>query len=180
MKNIIFGIAIWLLATASATAAESASKPTIRDLDRLIGIWEFEDAATENAGYEYVETGTRICAYALDDKYIRCESKGKAKDKERTYVFYFNYNDADERFEMLSMFGNYSRKILYHLTVSEDGRRIDLTTGPNPEEDEIERSWATISFQSDDQFTWESRLNKGGDLPDHWPVTFRETARRKN
>ncbi len=41
MNNILFGFVIGLLVTASAAAQETTEKPTIRDLDRLIGVWEF-------------------------------------------------------------------------------------------------------------------------------------------
>ena len=156
--------------------AQEEPTPTIQDLHRLIGTWKFEDSATENAGYEYSETGTRVCEYAIDDQYIRCESHGKTDTKERTYVFYWNYNKEDERFEMISLFGNYSRKIQYHVAVSDDGKRIDMTSGPNPEEEEREQSWATVIFHDDGTAIWESRSNSGDDLPNHWPVTFLDVA----
>lgn len=178
MRSLLVIILNLSLLWSQAQAQQNGDAPSIRDLELLIGDWTFVDAATEYAGYEYSESGTRSCAYALDEQYIRCVSKGRARGKDRTYVFYINYNSEDERFEMLSMWSNYSRKALYHLLVSDDGRRIDLMNGPNPEEEEREQTWGTIIFQSDDKFIWESRLNKGNELPDHWPVTFRETADR--
>ena len=103
-----------------------AADPSIKDLNRLIGTWQFEDRSLPALGFEYLETGTRACAYALDEAYIRCVSTGATKGKLRTYEFHFNYNAIDARFEMVAMFSNYGPKQIYVVSLCDDGRRHDL------------------------------------------------------
>lgn len=115
-----------------------------------------------------------MAALLMPPAYIRCESRGTLRDRTRHYLWFINWNRLDERFEMVGLFGNSPRKIFYTLRVSEGGRRIDLTTEPNAAG---ERNWSTITFE-DDRMVWETRLNRRGDPPDHWPVMYREISRR--
>ncbi len=60
--------------------------------------------------------------------YIVCESRGtNHRGGERTFLWYFNYNDQDERFEIVSLFEGFARKLMYTVEVSEDGHALQLT-----------------------------------------------------
>jgi hypothetical protein len=163
---------------APSGAAQTVPGPSIRDLSWLIGVWEFDDRSTAAAGFDYQETGTRTCAWALDDQYIRCESRGTSRGRTRTYVFYINWNSITRQFDMLSMHPNTPRKALMSGLATNGGRHLDLRSETVVDDGIATRSWATIVFDGKDRVVWESRSNRGTDLPDHWPMRFREEARR--
>lgn len=153
--------------------------PDIRSVDWLVGEWEFADRAML-PGSSYEEYGTRSCVYALDNQYIRCESRGTSGDTTRTYVFYLNYNAQSERFEMLSMWGNIPGKALYTGTLSADGRQLELRDEAlDTDDDGIQRrSWAVITYDDNGSMVWES-----GSAPDgaeRGPVRYRDDATRLN
>ena len=177
-----FMVLIVCLGAASLAAAsgrtQPAPGPSIRDLSWLIGVWEFDDRSTAAAGFDYQETGTRTCGWALDDQYIRCESRGTSRGRTRTYVFYINWNSITQQFDMLSMHPNTPRKALMSGRATSGGHHLDLRSDVVIDEGVASRSWATITFDGKDQIVWESRSNRGTDRPDHWPMRFREEARR--
>ena len=114
IRRMTASVTLLLLLAAGARADERAP---LQKLDWLIGAWEFDDSEVNG---DYRETGTRVCAYGLDDQYIICKSKGvSSSGNERTYHWYINYNKVDDRFEMTSLLGNFPRKLLHTLTVSE-------------------------------------------------------------
>ncbi|MCG8435764.1 MAG: hypothetical protein MJA83_17210, partial [Gammaproteobacteria bacterium] len=153
--NIALGIS--LAAFAGAGFAAEAD-PALKKLDWLIGSWNFVD--TEING-EYQEKGTRVCDYALDNHYILCESKGTSHTgRERTYLFYFNYNKLDERYEMTGLFGGFPRKIFYTLEVSENGHDIELDNNEITTEGIVRTSLQTITYNGKDQYVWNIRLGE--------------------
>jgi hypothetical protein len=169
------------LSLAQTAATPAALEPSIRDLSVLIGEWEFEDRSTAALGFDYVETGTRSCGYALDNSYIRCTSTGMSRGKQRTYEFSFNYNRLDKRFEMVALHGDYGPKSVYNVTVSENGKRIDLVVnrGCRGDPPVCSSNWGTIRVVDANTMTWETRRNRSTDQPDTWPVITIDTARRK-
>jgi hypothetical protein len=179
LKSLCVALFSVSVAATMAQAQTSSAEPSIRDLDRLIGTWEFEDVATAAAGLDYREAGTRVCAYALDDQYVRCDSKGVIRGTERTYVFYFNYNKLERRFEMVALHGNYPRKTFYTVAVFDGGLRIELTSEKLPGDQSPNRSRATINFEAGDRAVWETRISKPGQPSNHWPVAFRDVAYRR-
>jgi hypothetical protein len=113
-------------ATLGTPTAALAQEPGIERLDWLIGEWDFADAEIDG---EYRETGTRVCEYTLGGDYIVCESEGTDhRGRTRSYVWYFNYNDRDERYEITSLFQGLGMKALYTAEVSDDGYRLESPT----------------------------------------------------
>lgn len=157
-----------------------AESPSIKDLDRLIGTWKYEDRSLPALGFDYVDTGVRTCAYALNGAYIRCVSVGNANGKSRTYEFSFNYNMIDERFEMVAMFSDYGPKQNYVVSVSENGTRIDLVSQRIPRKGQpyTDQSWATIVFEGRDTAIWTTRRNRSTRPPDEWPAITVDKATR--
>lgn len=162
-----------MLLLAAATAAE----PSIKDLEWMIGDWAFHDVATEAAGFKYEEKGTRSCRWALRDQYIRCESQGGTAARPRTYVNYFNYNAAEKRFEMVSMWSNHPPKDIRAGEAAAGGRELRLRQ-LRPERDDdgiIKQSWAVMRFDGKGSWTWESGSRPEG-AADDGPVRFRDVA----
>lgn len=157
-----------------------AANPSIKNLDRLIGTWRYEDRSLPALGFDYLDTGVRTCAYALNGAYIRCVSVGHSNGKSRTYEFSFNYNSIEERFEMVAMFSDYGPKQNYVVTVNDGGRRIDLVGQRTTRRGQAysDQSWATIVFDGDDTMTWTTRRNRSTSHHDEWPAITVDNARR--
>ena len=85
LRVFAIGICAACLFSIAAAGETSPHEPSIQDLDVLIGKWRYVDQSTELAGFDYRETGTTECAYALDDAYIRCDGEGVFNGKSRTF-----------------------------------------------------------------------------------------------
>ena len=168
------------LVYCTAPASAQNAQPSTRDLDRILGTWSFEDASAADNGASYRETGVRTCALALGDTYIRCESRGRsAKGTERTYLFYFNYNAVDRRYEMRSLHSSWSQTQRFELRIMPDGS-WHVFRGAAPSADgRVSRSnWGVIRFPDADTMIWETRLNRADEPPDRWPLSFVDNAKR--
>lgn len=163
-------------AAPSATPSQAQPDP-LSPLDGLLGRWTFEDRSTAEAGFDYVERGTRVCERAIKDSYVVCRSVSEGP-RPREYHFFFNYNDIDKRFEMIALFSNWGRKMRYDVRVFDGGRRLELVADAQVRPDRVDRSWATIRVESDSRIVWETRRNRSDRLPDDWPVITREVATR--
>lgn len=166
-------------APAQAVTADTSGTtvPSIRQLAWLIGRWDFVDRSLA-PGDSYRETGVRECGWALDDQYIRCESRGTVGGRGRTYLFFFNWNSLDSRFEMVALHGNYGRKTFFTAKLSDQGKRLDLLQDRTTHETANSRTWGTLHFDGHDRILWETRINRRDQLPDTWPILYRDEARR--
>jgi hypothetical protein len=160
--------------------AAAVAEPSIKDLGWMIGDWTFRDVATEAAGFEYEERGTRSCGWAMDSAYIRCESHGGTAGKPRTYVTYINYNAAAKRFEMVSMWSNHPPKTVHFGAIAKGGRELTLRLSQPTKDDRgiLKDQWALVRFDGKSTWTWESG-ERLGDAPADGPVRFRDVATRK-
>lgn len=170
MKAFLAALLVSGFVTSTTAAAE---EPSVQDLDALIGTWEFSDEATELAGFTYREEGRSTCRYDLDDTHIRCDSVATYNDKDRHYVTYISYNDIAETFEMISLFGNFPEKSSFTLRPSDDFTRLELIGDPMRQRNgTLSRNYGVITFSGPDSFTWETRLNRSHEAPNHWPLKF--------
>lgn len=153
MRKRMLGLLL-LCVMAVTTGVLSAQERGIEELEWLLGEWTFEDVEIDG---EYRESGTRVCEYALGDEYIVCESLGvNHRGAERAYLWYFNYNGEDQRFEVTSLFQGYPRKLLYSAVVHEDGRRLELTYGSWEGDQVVVDGGATVTYNGSDQYIWEN------------------------
>lgn len=172
------GLLVVMVLTASSAMAQQP-RDSLSSLNWLIGTWDYRDASMDGAA-SYADAGERTCQRALRDAYILCESSGRTARGERRYLFYINWNTNDRRYEMVALFSDYGRKVVYELRLSDEGRRIDLMAPRFPTASGgTSQSWATITFDGDRTATWDTRINTNRDLPDHWPIRFRERADRR-
>ncbi|MFN0120929.1 MAG: hypothetical protein ACKV2V_10535 [Blastocatellia bacterium] len=174
---VVVGATSMAFAQSGKSDGAALSPPGLRDLAWLTGRWEFEDRAV-TASDTYAEKGTRQCEWALDEQYIRCESRGVINGRARTYVFYFNWNKLDNRFEMVALHGNYPRKTFFTIKVSEQGRRLDLLSEKTTRDGIASQSWGTIRYDGQDKLSWETRINRSDQPPDSWNLLYREESRR--
>ena len=165
-----------ILLALAATAAD----PSIKDLSWMIGDWAFHDVATEAAGFNYEERGTRSCRWALRDQYIRCESQGGSAARSRSYVSYLNYNAAEKRFEMVSMWSNHPPKLVQFGELAASGRelRLRMPAAQRDDDGKLKQSWAVWTFDGKSTWTWDSGSRVDG-APDDGPVRFRDIATKQ-
>lgn len=143
----------WAIATVCIFTADAhAQTRRIQELSWLVGEWTFEDYAVEG---EYREVGTRVCEFTLGDEYIQCDSHGvDHRGNERHYIWFFNYNSDDERFEVTSLLQGFPRKLLYVANVAEAGRRLELTYGSWEGSEVVVDGGATVTYNGSDQYVW--------------------------
>lgn len=147
---------VWPTALVACVLAAGSTvlgqRPSIRDLDWLVGEWSFTD---EQINGDYRETGSRSCAYALGGDYIRCESRGRDhRGRERSYVWYFNYNSVESRFEITSLFQDNPRKFLYSATLHDEGRRLEIRFGSWEGDGLKVEGGASVVYNGRDQYVW--------------------------
>ena len=149
---------------------------TIDRLDWMIGEWSFDD---QEVNGDYRETGSRVCTWTLDKKYIQCANSGtNHRGKERTTVWYISYNSMDERYEIVGMFGDYPRKNLYVATPDETGHVVELVNESWSADGMVPMNLATITYDGGDEWLWEIRTGQPNPETGAHPVTFRDLAVR--
>lgn len=118
------------------TTASYSNPPSVKDLHFLIGTWQVEEV---NQGKNWWEKCTRTGTYVLDSTYIQLESVAvSSTGKKRTYRFMIHFDKTVNQFEMICMYGNWS-KIQTDLLVWDREKRI-LTIRNKPQEGEyVER-----------------------------------------
>lgn len=181
MRLFNIALLVCILCTNPATASEhtkehNKEQASIQDLVWLIGKWEYADKSLSGS---YSDIGIRNCTYALRDKYILCESKGLTNsDKERSYLFYFNYNSRNNRFEMTALFSDYPSKVLYQLQLSDDNHRIEITSENWNEDGLGKNNSATIQYNGSDTILWEIYSLENDVQAADREVVFRDIATR--
>jgi hypothetical protein len=139
-------------AVLGTPAVALAQEPGIERLDWLIGEWDFADAEIDG---EYRETGTRVCEYMLGGDYIVCESEGTDhRGRTRSYVWYFNYNDREERYEITSLFQGLGMKALDTAEVSENGHWLEISCGVWEGDGVVVEGGATVVYNGTDRYVW--------------------------
>lgn len=172
-RSIMVGFLAAVVVSVVDASDAPPHEPSVRDLDLLIGKWRYVDESTKLAGFDYRETGTTECRYALDGAYIRCDGKGLYNGNSRTFVEFLNYNRFTGEFQRVGMFGNHPAIARFTLEISEDGRRIEQRGAPMPQRDgTFTHNWGVITFADDNHYTWHVRLNRSNEPPDHWPLRF--------
>ncbi|WDI30614.1 hypothetical protein PUV54_11675 [Hyphococcus flavus] len=182
MKNFVRGVACAFVAAFLClfpTYAAEDKEHSIADLDFLLGKWRFVDESTEIAGFEYREEGEMICESALDERYIACHCEGASNGKTRHYVNYYSYNNLAGEFQLTSLFGNYPEKSHFRIKLDEGENGFSMIGDPMRIPDgRRSTNWSVISLEGPDRIRWETRLNRTGEAPDHWPLKFVATYER--
>ncbi len=177
--NLLKRTVLLFVIILGVSPALAQDAPSLDRLDWMIGTWRFEDRAMPAAGFDYAEAGERICTRVLDGRYIQCISTGHTEQSQRTYIHYWTWNDAQARFELISLFGNTPVRSLAYGTVSEDGRVIELSDDPYDEDGSLFQSHYRIEYDGLGSFVWESRRGPAGEAPLD-AVRFREESTRLN
>ena len=173
MKLSRFVLSVVAVLWVFGIAAAEASKKSTQDLSAFIGKWRFVDESTELAGFDYREEGTLHCYYAYGDAYIQCDGEGDNGRATRTYSGFLNYNSITDQYEWVGIFANHPEKAFFVLTVSEDGRRIEMRGRPmNQRDGSTTQNWAVVEFDGDERFTWDTYLNRSTDALNSWPLSF--------
>ena len=152
MTRWLLSMSILAAATAHPTERLWGQEDQIGQLEWLVGEWTFEDVEIDG---EYREAGTRSCEYTLGGDYIVCESLGvDHRGQERSYIWYFNHNPDESRFEVTSLLEGYPAKLLYTATLHDAGRRLELSYGSWEGDLVVVDGGATVTYNGTDQYVW--------------------------
>ncbi|MEX0313004.1 MAG: hypothetical protein AB3N18_02425 [Allomuricauda sp.] len=188
-KNITFLFACSCLLTLSSQ--ESTKKPTIKDLDFLIGKWEvqfdFYETHHPEKGVWFTEKGEQTCYYSLnlngEPKYILCEGKlicdsGRFKGRERTFLSAIRYGNFVDGFERIGIFSNWPGTAIELLDYSPKKNQITIK-GKLDVRSGLERYQDVYSF--DKTYTSYTRENVANfpDMPiTQFNLTFKSVGKK--
>lgn len=154
-------------------------EPSIRQLEGWIGSWKVEEVFLPGSKDENRTKSERRCEYILNNTYIRCETKEYSiKSGTREYQFFINYNNAFKRFEMISIYSNWSQQRRDIIVPDSTGKRWDLIGLPTVENNIERKIWGVIEFKND-QMIWTGKLNTSQMKPDEWKLLFIEESIRQ-
>lgn len=130
---------------------------SIKDLDFLIGKWEVSEIVAAGTENEYTETGTRECAYFMDGNWIKCETRGKRRGRDRSYTFLINYHPEKEYFQFLSLSSDYPDCGISAWVID---KNADVIRGRSTSGYE---SIHSINFEDKDKIVWQGLYPRAGD-----------------
>lgn len=175
MRSSVF-VSIALLVTSAR--ASYAQERNIKALSNWLGTWHVDEVFMPGTKNEIRTKSTRTCAYFLKDTYIKCETIEHNEKGAREYQFLINYNEQNKRFEMLSVYSNWSQQRRDVIVPDSAGTRWDVIGLPTIEHDVERRIWGVMEFKSD-KITWTGKLNTSLMKPDEWTLLYIETSTRK-
>lgn len=161
-----------LMFAVPLVADEAAEKkPTIQDLDFLVGTWrirfEIYDTHQPDRGVLFVEEGTQTCRYDLplngEPKFIVCDAELEAQDgsesvggRSRTFRESIRYNQFLGSFERIGHFSNWpshsEERVFYH----PDRRELE-TRGRLAVQDGLMERYEDIYTFSEDHRSYQRR-----------------------
>lgn len=127
MTRIFFKLTASMVIAGLTLIAPAFAKdsPGTADLDFLLGSWALEAHQSPGTERETRDNGERVCAYVLDDAYIRCDTQvRRSNGRSRKVVSLHNYNGVVERYESLYYFSNWPVKPLARTEILRDADTI--------------------------------------------------------
>lgn len=147
---------------------------SVKDLDFLIGKWEVSEIVYAGTDKEYIETGSRECAYHMDGSWIKCETMGKRHGRDRSYTFLINYHPEKEYFQFLSFSSDYPDLGVTAWEIDTDAKMIIGRSTQGYE------SIHSINFKDTDKIIWQGLYPRAGeDATLELHPMWTETATRK-
>lgn len=182
-SRVVFALVTVLVALVIPvqTALGQSRAERVRALAPLVGTWDTEDTYRPDSPSPSVERGERRCAFTMLDQYVECTTRGRnASGREREYRFYLTWDADRGRYTFLSIWSNTGGMSLTTFTIDSTGQEWDIRgTTPYVEDGVEHRSWSTLRWVNADSIVWTGRQNLSSERPDAWPITFRETWRRR-
>lgn len=156
------------------TGLFNVNAQSIKDLDFLVGKWEVREIVFAGTDKEYIETGSRECAYYMDGSWIKCETMGKRHGRDRSYTFLINYHPAEEYFQFLSLSSDYPDLGVSAWEIDTDAQIIRGRSTQGYE------SIHSINFKNNDKIIWQGLYPRvGEDAKLELQPMWTETAIRK-
>ena len=165
-------------------------KPTVRDLDFLLGTWDitFEIYDTHNPerGILFKERGVQHCSFDLEQNgepmFITCRGEVTSdKGRTRTFQESIRYGTFVNTFERIGIFSNWpgtSEELLYFHS---DSRKIEIKGQLKVQDGMLERYEDIYSFN--EEYTFYDRRNVANfsDMPvKEFNLTLVGTGRKRN
>ncbi|MEO9485858.1 MAG: hypothetical protein ABJG47_20540 [Ekhidna sp.] len=156
----------------------SALSQSIKDLDFLIGEWEVKETLYPGTERTWTENGKRTCGYYLKDRFIKCESLtvDSRNQKERAYVYFFNYDEKQECFQVTSLAHDFPLHGQHKWFLDKENKIIQAISPVNVFQDKFFRG--TIDFSNPDKIVWNGWASKY--IKDkEWKQVFNDVTSRK-
>lgn len=151
LKLLTMGL-ISMLLVASPLFSQDLNHQ-MQSLRWMLGTWHYEDTS---ASGDYQEKGIRVCQSIYDGDAIRCESKGQTgSGKSRTYAFQLRFNPLDSRYEMVAVFSDYPRVLLYTFQVKDSGNTVLFENDVWTKDGFVRLNRSRLSFDGDRSYVWE-------------------------
>lgn len=145
-------IIIIVLTFSSMLITAQKESQDIKSLDFLIGTWEVRE---ENKEKQYWEETIRVASYTLDGNYIKIDHKAiDSKGRKRHILWFINYNKKTERYEMISMFGNWYKTQFDILTWNKKERKLTFKNHPSCEGEYHNRVGEMVFNKNFNEYVW--------------------------
>ncbi len=138
---------------------------SIQDLNFLIGQWTVHETLFPGADRSYVENGTRVCGYYLDDSFIRCESStlSSRTGRQRSYTYLINYDAQEDCFWVTALSNHFPKHDKQQWFLDIDHEQILAIIPRSVFNNQFVR--AIISYKDRNRLVWDGWYSKfRGDL----------------
>jgi len=174
--------------TLGWTQEESEPKPTIQDLDFLIGTWDvtfgFYDPRKPGSEVALTEKGIVICKFDMEfngiAKFIVCEGKMDGSNGwKRTFKEYTEYNRLKNTFERIAIYSNWPGMARDQVIYNSEERLLDIRGTLDVQNHLVERYQDYYRFNEDFTAYERTAVSNFSDMPvDEYNLVFKSSARK--
>ena len=190
MKILVAALCLTVGLTSVGLTQEEGSepKPTIQDLDFLVGTWEvsFDFYNPREPGSEprFFETGVVTCSYDMEfngvAKFIVCEGKMDGSNGwKRTFKEYTEFNSLKDSFERIAIYSNWPGMARDLVIFDSEKKVLDVRGTLDVEDHIVERYQDYYNF-NDDFSAYERVVHTNfSDMPvNEYNLVFKSTAKK--
>ncbi|MEQ9402772.1 MAG: hypothetical protein RIM99_04225 [Cyclobacteriaceae bacterium] len=191
MKKLLIGIIAGII-IISVQAQEFKERPTVQELDFIIGKWEitFDWYDTHQPGSSpcFTEKGWQICEYDMDlngtPMYIICKGEleidsGKYLGRKREILEAIRYSRFEKSFERVGIYSNWPATGLELLTYDSAQAQFTIRGQLNVQNNMLERYIDVYKFSKDHSYFDRTNIANFSDMPlTEYNLTLRGTGRK--
>lgn len=190
-RQALLSLTIFLTVMSYSQSTES-KRPTVQDLDFLIGKWEitFEvyDTHDTTRGVYFTEEGYQICEYDLDyngtPRYIICKGEleghgGEFEGRKREILEAIRYGRFENSFERIGLYSNWPATGLEILEYDSATAQLVIRGQLNVQNNMLERYVDTYQFNRDYSYFDRINIANFSDMPfTEYNLTLKGTGRK--
>lgn len=177
-----FGLFNVLLAAFLISTPLHAEDKSTKDFSFLIGTWSVEATVRLNSDSPITATGERVCAYYLNEDYVKCETqRSYSSGRSGVSSSLHNYNHLYGYYESIYLSSGWPIKPFGKTTISKDGDAIfwvnefEFQTGDGRTENVRAEITVSGDVMETEEFIMLSTPGKEGE----YELAYRERSVRK-